>query len=64
MFLHQMVGDLISNSIRLDILELGGVSDVTFTNAMMSLVNVGKLYHDNLFLEVKEKSKINVNVWK
>ena len=50
-----MVGDLISNSIRLDILKLGGVSDVTFTNAMMSLVNVGKLYHDNLFLEVKEK---------
>ena len=64
MFLHQMVGDLISNSIRLDILKLGGVSDVSFTNAMMLLVNVGKLYHDNLFLEVKEKSKINVNVWK
>ena len=28
---------------------------MTFTNAMMLLVNVGKLYHDNLFLEVKEK---------
>ena len=39
----------------IDILELGGVSDVSFKNVMMSLVNVGKLYHDNLFLEVKEK---------
>ena len=53
-----MVGDFISNSIRLDTWKLGGVSDVSFKNVMMSLVNVGKLYHDNLFLEVKEKSKI------
>ena len=63
-FLHEMVGDFISNSIRLDTWKLGGVSDVSFKNVMMSLVNVGKLYHDNFFLEVKEKSKINVNVWK